>query len=161
MNNEIDDLHVKHEKRKHKQSKQGLSYKDQNPSSVFDIYWIYAHCTDCSYPESTENSGKWLIFVPNEEIDEKWRIIKKATEEGLLGRSSKVSTMKKSPIAKNSKEKVICVYTYNWKDETDVIKVRNVLTKLGFDQILVYKTDEDTMKGKYSWKGDQIVKFRI
>lgn len=153
-------LHQKHEQRKNKQRSQGYAYRHKDPSTVYDIYWIYASCKDCSYPEASERSGKWIISTPNAEIDAKWKVVKEATLNGKLGKESKVSTMKINPIAKNLDEKVICVYTYDWTDKQDVFRIRGELKILGFNSPIFYKTDEDTMKGKYSWKGDNVAKYR-
>ena len=59
------------------------------PSQATRAYWIYATRRIGNYPESTERSGKWLIFVPMQRIDDVWRRIKRATEQGLLGDSAK------------------------------------------------------------------------
>ncbi len=48
---------------------------------------------------------------------------------------------------------VICVYTYDWTDFEDVTRVRNELMILGFTQKLGYKTDADTLSGKYVVRG--------
>lgn len=66
-----------------------------NPSEITDAYWISADRRKGKYFKQTEYSGKWLVFVPLEKIDEVWSKIKKATEEGLLGQASKVATAKK------------------------------------------------------------------
>ncbi len=129
-------------------------FQDQKPSKVTEVFWLYAQNEAVSYQKSTERSGKWLIFAPNDEIDEAWRKIKEATEKGLLGGSSKASTARPNPNATSSKNKVICVYTYDWKDESDVMRVREELKRLGFTQKIPYKSDEDTLKGKYANRGN-------
>jgi hypothetical protein len=60
-----------------------------------------------------DNNGKWLVFVPQEFIDVTWDTIKTATENGLLGPASKVSTRRVKPGYTENDEHVICVYTYN------------------------------------------------
>lgn len=65
---------------------------DAKPSQFEGAYWIYACRQEGTYPHRAENSGKWLVFVPIEKIDSVWETIKLATEQGLLGNSSKVST---------------------------------------------------------------------
>ncbi|MCW7075225.1 MAG: DUF1917 domain-containing protein [Candidatus Methanospirare jalkutatii] len=86
-------------------------YSDAKPSEVTDVYWIYAERKRGKYPKATPRSGKWLIFVDPENVDEVWAKIKKAVEEGKLGDSAKVSTAKPNPLAGKSKAHVICVYT--------------------------------------------------
>lgn len=102
-----------------------------------------------------KNSGKWLIFSNNNNIDMLWMKIKKATEKGLLGRFSKVATAKPNSNAPNSDMKVICVYTYDYKDIYDVFRIRAELRKLGIIQAIPYKTDLNTLKGKYAVKGNK------
>src|SRR5262249_15095683 len=65
---------------------------DPKPSDVTDKYWLYARRTTGTYPVATENSGKWLVFVSAEQVDEAWAKIKCATEEGRLGFAAKVAT---------------------------------------------------------------------
>lgn len=47
---------------------------------------------------------------------------------------------------------VICVYTYDYQDETDVTRVRDELQALGILKG-TYKSDNDTMSGKYRRTG--------
>jgi len=129
-----------------------LPYSDAKPSEVTDVYWIYAVRKRGKYPKATSRSGKWLIFVDPENVDEVWAKIKKAVEEGKLGDSAKVLTAK-SPLVGKSKAHVICVYTYDWTDENDVKRIREELRKLGITNKISYKADEDTLKGKYRITG--------
>lgn len=126
-----------------------VNMNGNKPSEVTEVYWIYAIRKEGKYPEATPRSGKWLIFVDHEKVDEVWAKIKKAVEEGKLGDSAKVSTAKPNPLAGKSKAHVICVYTYDWTDENDVKRIREELRKLGITNKIPYKADEDTLKGKY------------
>ncbi|MHA2357172.1 MAG: putative phosphothreonine lyase domain-containing protein [Candidatus Heimdallarchaeaceae archaeon] len=121
-----------------------------NPSEVNDRYWITAIRLEGTYPAHTIKGGKWLIFANIDQIDEIWLKIKKATEEGKLGGSSKVATNKPNPNAVHQDEKVICVYTYDCTDEDDVMRIRKELRKLGITKKIRYKTDQATLEGKYS-----------
>lgn len=107
------------------------------------------------YPEPAFNSGKWLIFVSIYNLDRIWSKIKTATEQGRLGAESKAATAKKNPLGQNSNVKVIRVYTYDWKDEQDVKKIREELRLLGIIRKIAYKADEDTIEGKYRSTGHQ------
>jgi len=91
--------------------------------------------------------------VPAKNIDAVWERIRKATEEGRLGDSSKAATAKSNPIAAGSSMKVICVYTYDWKDEDDAKRIRAELRTLGITWKIPYKSDEDTEAGKYRATG--------
>ena len=57
---------------------------------------------------------------------------------------------KPSPLAKNPAVRVICVYTYDWTDEADVMRVRAELRELGFTAKISYKADSDTVAGNYA-----------
>ena len=128
-------------------------YSDANPSEVTDVYWIYARRTKGGYPELTHRSGKWLVFVDKRDVDEVWAKIKKAVEEGKLGNDAKVATAKPNRLATNPNKRVICVYTYDYTDEQDVRRVREELRHLGINSRIPYKTDEDTLSGKYQITG--------
>ena len=129
-------------------------FADAKPSETMEVYWIRAIRKKGKYPQGSFRRGKWLIFTPKEKIDEVWREIKRATEEGDLGGSSKVATAKPSPLSKNKDEFVICVYTYDWTDVADVRRVRQELRNIGITQKIAYKTDEDTYIGKYRARGN-------
>jgi Basophilic leukemia-expressed protein Bles03 len=90
-----------------------------------------------------------------EELDTAWVKIKKATQDGLLGNSSKAATALPSPYAADPTKRVICVYTYDSDDREDVLRVRQALRDLGFDRPMPYKTDKATLEGRYQVKGHQ------
>lgn len=130
-----------------------LSYGEanRNPSEVDEIAWIYAKRKIGEYPAATENNGKWLIFVPLDEVDKVWAKIKQATEEGKLGKASKVATAFESGY--DSNQKVICVYTYDWTDTEDVRRIRAELRELGITRKIPYKSDKQTLSGEYQATG--------
>jgi hypothetical protein len=130
-----------------------LPIDEQRPSQVQNCYWLVAERRVGSYPSSTPNCGKWLVFVPVASVDRVWQTIKNATEAGLLGSSAKVATAKPNPNA-NSPAKVICVYTYDWTDEADVRRIRQVLRDLGVTAKIPYKADQDTYAGRYVVRGN-------
>ena len=127
----------------------------QAPSKATGGYWLFASMEKGKYPKPTPRSGKWLIFVSVEDIDEVWAKIKRATEEGKLGAEAKVSTPKPKPadIGYKKDEHIICVYTYDLTDEKDVKRIREELRKLGITNKIPYKADEDTGKGRYAARG--------
>jgi hypothetical protein len=128
--------------------------QNESPSEVTEIYWLSTLRQNGKYPKQTENSGKWLVFAPIDKVDEVWIKIKIATENGLLGQASKVATAKENSNATNKNIKVICVYTYDYTDEQDVMRVRQELRKLGVTSKIPYKADRATREGKYSVKGN-------
>ena len=142
-----------HESIKMTQREASLPHSDAKPSKMTEVYWIYAERGKGEYPEPTLHSGKWLVFVDKKDVDEVWEKIKKAVEEGKLGSGAKVATAKPNPLATNPNKRVICVYTYDYTDEQDVRRVREELRHLGINGRIPYKTDEDTLSGKYQITG--------
>lgn len=133
-----------------------------NPSQATDEYWFFAERKQETYPPHSKNGGKWLIFVPVGRVDQMWFKITLATEAGRLGEMSKVATAKDNPNATNSSTKVICVYTHDWTDEVDVMRIRQELRQLGITRKIPYKADEDTESGKYANQGTKrISKYYI
>ena len=126
---------------------------NENPSQIMNVYWLFAERKQESYLQTSENSGKWLIFVPIAQVDNIWSKIKSATEEGRLGHLTKVATAKTNPNASDSATKVICVYTYDWADKEDVMRIRQELRQLGIIWKIPYKADEDTESGRYANRG--------
>lgn len=108
--------------------------------------WIHCFRQTGFYPDGTAKSGKWLIFLSLESIDRYWMKIKQAVEQGQLGSEAKVSTA-------GSRNKqgthVICVYTYDYRDKDDVMRIRQMLHDLGIKRPIIYKADEDTIKLRY------------
>ena len=120
----------------------------QLPSKIKNEYWVHtAHPNPPN--EWTDYSGKWLIFVPLKQLDEKWLLIANSTSAGLLGIEAKAATAKSNGLAQNKWIKVICVYTYDSRDKIDVMRVRDQLRILGFIKKLSYKTDQATIAGQY------------
>ena len=132
-----------------------VPHENPKPSEVTDSYWLYAERKEGTYPEHSENGGKWLIFVQLSLVDAVWEKIKRATEEGKLGSSAKVATARPNPNATNPNTKVICVYTYDWTDETDVKRVREELRQLGITSKTPYKADKETYSGIYANRGNK------
>jgi len=79
--------------------------------------------------------GKWLVFSSPGQVDFLWSRIAKATHGGALGISAKVS-----PRGDSGKH-VICVFTQDYTDETDVERVRKVLRQMGVSWKIGYKPD--------------------
>ena len=94
-----------------------------------------------------------MLFVMTCEVDEWWTKVRDATRRGRLGSSAKVATMKENPNAASRDTKVICVYTHDVDDEADCLRVRAALRDLGVTWKIPYKTDADTIAGRYSKQG--------
>ncbi len=130
------------------------------PSKITRNYWIYAKRKIGQYPQHTVHGGKWLIFVSSHNIDRIWIKIKTALENGHLSGIAKAATAKSAGGLPNSKAKLICVYTYDQRDEQDVKKIREELRKIGITRKIAYKADEDTDLGRYRTNtGEKLSKY--
>jgi len=126
------------------------------PSRTTRMYWIVQDAPDVK-PDAMEDelAGKWLIFLPPERVDEAWILVRNATFRNELGISAKVSTAKPNPDSRDSM-KVIYVYTPDWRDEKEVMRVRERLRDLGFTDRIGYKRNIETYKGEYSQRGKRV-----
>ena len=124
------------------------------PSEVTNSYWLHTERKKGTYPEYSDKGGKWLIFVPLPLVDAIWEKIRRATEEGKLGSAAKVATARPNPNATNTNTKVICVYTYDWTDESDVKQIRQELRQLGITSKIPYKADQETDSEMYANRGN-------
>lgn len=122
-------------------------YGDHKPSLVSSKPWIYATNHNTKYP-SAKNSGKWCVFVNKIEHDEWWVGIRECLFEGKLGEQIKTGTRVGDGIYKN--KAVIIVYTYDYNDESDVMRIRDELRKIGITWKIPYKTDQATYEAKYA-----------
>lgn len=87
-------------------------------------------------------SGKWLIFPTPDNLPLVWRRVAEATAAGELGPCSKVGTWEPDHATKPT---VICVYTKDFSNMTDVKRVLSTLDKLNvLKQPIVYKCDAYT-----------------
>ncbi|CAB3795551.1 hypothetical protein LMG28614_04198 [Paraburkholderia ultramafica] len=99
----------------------------------------------CGIIRSGPTTGKWCIFAPSSDVDQAWAKIKGAVEGDKL-LFAKVSTALRSM---GRDGHVICVYTRDWTDKQDLLRVREVLRSLGFVEELGYKRDIDTFNRIY------------
>ena len=129
------------------------------PSKTTQMYWIVQDAPG-SAPEAIEdeNAGKWLIFMEPGLTDASWRKIRDNTVALNLGISAKVSTSKPNPESRDNR-KVIYVYTKNWADEADVMRVRETLRTLGFTERIGYKRNIETFAGEYASKGKRVTYY--
>ena len=126
------------------------------PSKTSLMYWIVQDAPGAAPDQvDDEKMGKWLIFLEEYQVDEGWRMVRDDTCAGLLGISSKVSTAKPNPDSRD-RRKVIYVYTRDWADEADVMRVRERLRERGFTERIGYKRNIETFRGEYSQKGKKV-----
>jgi hypothetical protein len=126
------------------------------PSKTSLMYWIVQDAP-CAAPNQVDDEkvGKWLIFLEEDQVDEGWRRVRDDTCAGLLGISTKVSTVKPNPESRD-RRKVIYIYTKDWADEADVMRVRERLREQGFTDRIGYKRNIETFRGEYSQKGKKV-----
>jgi Domain of unknown function (DUF1917) len=129
------------------------------PSKTTQMYWIVLDAPG-SAPEAIEdeNAGKWLIFQEPDLVDAAWKKVRDATVSHELGISAKVSTAKPNPDSRDNR-KVIYVYTKDWADEGDVMRVREKLRQLGFVDRIGYKRNIETFAGEYAKKGKRVTYY--
>ena len=129
------------------------------PSRTTQMYWIVLDAPG-SLPEAIEdeNAGKWLIFQEPDQVDAAWKKVRDATARHELGISAKVSTAKPNPDSRDNR-KVIYVYTKDWAEEADVMRVREKLRELGFVDRIGYKRNIETFAGEYAKKGKRVTYY--
>jgi hypothetical protein len=129
------------------------------PSKTTQMYWIVQDAPG-SAPEAIEdeNAGKWLIFQEPGLADAAWKKVRDATVALELGISAKVSTSKPNPESRDNR-KVIYVYSKDWADEVDVMRVREKLRELGFVDRIGYKRNIETFAGEYAKKGKRVTYY--
>lgn len=131
----------------------GVKTKKLPSENTLEDWYVYHSSKD--YPKHTINGGKWLIFCNEYTINKTWDLIKIAQDNGLLGNVCKTSTKKNS--SKNNNSFVICIYTYDFNDKDDILRVRENLKLLGFNNVLKYKRDIETKKGIYGSKNENLI----
>jgi hypothetical protein len=131
------------------------------PMKTKKSYWIQQDRPDVETGVSgSEEAGKWLIFLSPEEVDVAWKKVRNATVAGTLGIGAKVSTAKEN---ENSYDdcKVIYVFTADWSNKEDVMRVREELKNLGFVDRIGYKRNLDTYAGEYHERGKRVTYYSV
>jgi hypothetical protein len=129
------------------------------PSKTTQTYWIIQDAPETD-PHATEDerAGKWLIFVQPDQTDDIWKKIRDLTWQNELGIMAKVSTAKKNPDSRDER-RVIYVYTADWEDEGEVMRVREKLRSIGVTDRIGYKRNIETFKGEYASKGKRVTYY--
>ncbi|KAK3753413.1 hypothetical protein QZH41_011969 [Actinostola sp. cb2023] len=91
-------------------------------------------------------SGKWMIFASSEQIDDLWFTVAKAVVANKLGQAAKVSPKALAP----KLDHVICIYSEDFTDKSDVQRVEKGLRDAGIQVALKYKPDVYTTLDIYS-----------
>lgn len=85
--------------------------------------------------EQCVTSGKWMLFVPGEEVDAAWSTIAKATFEGSLGCGAKIRPRQAG------RTSVCCVYVDDFDDRRTISRVLGSLEDFGFHVTCGFKPD--------------------
>ncbi|KAH6844891.1 hypothetical protein B0I37DRAFT_170661 [Chaetomium sp. MPI-CAGE-AT-0009] len=92
--------------------------------------------------------GKWMLFPESEHVDEVWAKIATATANNELGIAAKVE-----PRVQAKKDRLVCVYTSDFRDKDDVARVLNRMRELELvrpsGRQIYYKSDAWTLLGIY------------
>lgn len=113
-----------------------------------ETYWLYAKNNKYDPDMNLSKVGKWMIFPSKFKVDELWERVKEGVRMGDLW-DAKVATTKPS----GSQSYVIIIYTKDYEDVVDVVKVLEYLERTGIkatDKVIYYKTDEQTYAGVYA-----------
>jgi hypothetical protein len=123
---------------------------DRVPTATNERDWIWAR-NPRAPGTATPYCGKWLLFLPEQYVDERWAIVAHATRNGVLGPEAKVASkgMARPYRAGEPVSYVCCVYTRDCRDVADVARVLIALRELGFARRLSYKEDNATLSFKY------------
>ena len=84
---------------------------------------IYAAAKEKRY-----TSGKWMLFPTPDDVNRIWSLVATATANGELGHAAKVATDDGSG---NATPRLICVYTEDFPDMSDVRRVLGRLVDMG------------------------------
>jgi len=133
--------------------------EDQLPSSespctaAAGYFWVHAYPRHPVADLDVKKVGKWLVRMDCPYVEEYWGLIRDATEEGLLGISSKISTDwgMTQDSASSRRKHVVCVYTEDWTRQDDALRVAQRLREIGAvkKMTLMYKPDLFTRTGIY------------
>jgi hypothetical protein len=102
-------------------------------------------------------SGKWMLFPTSDDLPLVWRLVAEATAAGKLGPCRKVGTWEPDHVTKPT---VICIYTEDFSDLTDVNRVLSNLNDINIINRAMrinYKCDAYTHLGIMS---DNLYKLR-
>lgn len=99
--------------------------------------------------ENGVRTGKWMLFPSEGEVDGVWKVVVEGTVEGKLGVSAKVATRDDIGVVGEGggtggdggtgggrsrgggRERLVCVYTEDFDDEGDVLRVLKKLVEMG------------------------------
>ncbi|KAH8769204.1 hypothetical protein F5883DRAFT_553791 [Diaporthe sp. PMI_573] len=95
-------------------------------------------------------TGKWMLFVEPTSVNEVWARVAQATARNELGIAAKVAPREERG---SPRERVVCIYTYDFRDRDDVARVLHRLRQLELvrdraaGKPIYYKADAFTYLG--------------
>ncbi|RAL10799.1 DUF1917 domain-containing protein [Aspergillus homomorphus CBS 101889] len=88
-------------------------------------------------------SGKWMLFITADRVDEVWAVVAEATARGELGFGAKVATDDGQ-----GRARLVAIYTHDHEDREDVARVLRQMVELGLvkreESPIYYKIDAFT-----------------
>ncbi|PHH77158.1 hypothetical protein CDD80_888 [Ophiocordyceps camponoti-rufipedis] len=94
-------------------------------------------------------TGKWMLFCSQSEVNEIWELVAKATANNELGIAAKVAP--RSPMHDQRRDRLLCVYTADFRNKADVGRVLRRLRELKLVETrsrrIYYKPDVFTYIG--------------
>ena len=88
--------------------------------------------------KNPQNAGRWLIFRNKEYVDSLWNIIRTQTKLGKLGLAAEASSRAHADVYSKKGSHVIAVYTPDFRDKRQVLRVRENLRTLGVEGKIRY-----------------------
>lgn len=101
-----------------------------------------------------EFSGKWMVFGDENKLKNIYDNLK--NEDILAFKRTNPEHKHINPMFKKNNSGVLCVYTYDYRDIEDCIRVLDILKKNGIKETLYYKRDFATISGRYSSPKDKV-----
>jgi hypothetical protein len=105
---------------------------EDKPSTSRD-FWVYYDGIDES-KHSVNSDGKWMLFYPKEELDERWVDACNHFDAGHFQRvcAMKVSTLRRNPRAPDPKKGVIILHTPRMSDEEQKKTGYAIMSAMGY-----------------------------
>jgi hypothetical protein len=89
----------------------------ERDAAVSDLRELAASCNILS--------GKWMLFPEPSSVNTVWEVVAHATAKNELGTAAKTETRSEA-----KKERLVCIYTGDFRDKDDVARVLNRLRQL-------------------------------
>jgi hypothetical protein len=109
-----------------------------------DTSWRYIASPQTPPGVVYPRAGKWVVESARDAHEETWQTVKSATRSGRLGFAARTTVT-----SDGSHRPVTLVYTYDFEDHDDVLRVLAALRGLGFADRLSYASGEDTAGRPY------------